>query len=600
MRMNKSFIQHVAIFAALLVGLSGCGKKSETAVLAKPAASYPLPDPPLVADCQPGIPGGRLVMSTFGDPKTFNPITSDAETSREIYRLLFAPLLGDDPNTEEVTPGLAVWWTNSPDGKTWTFKLRKNLHWSDGAPLTADDVVFTCNDLLYNTNINPVMADMVRVDGKNFTVTKLDDLTIQVVTPEIFAPFLEAFGAGVLIMPKHVLAKSVADGTFASAYGVNWKPEDIVSSGPFIIKEYKPAQYTLLARNPYFFEVDSNSQRLPYLDNIIYSVVPDWNAMSLRMLHSDSDADDFIKPDEYDTFRAAETGGKIKLLEPGIGLECAFFMFNENTNSNPKTGQPYVDPKKLKWFRNTKFRQACAYAIDRDAIIKAIYSGHSEPEYGFVTSGNKKWFNPNTPKYPHDPAKALELLKEIGIEKRNGDDFLTDADGNKIEFVLNTNTGNGPREKSCLLIASDLQKIGMHVIYQPIEFNTLIDRMDNTYNYDCVLLNEGGSADPAFSMNVLKSDGFTHSWFPRQKTPSTDWEARIDHLMDAELKTLDYNERKKYYDEVQEIMGEQQPMVFTVVPVFYAAVRTDIGNVRVTALDYYHVTWNAEELYFKK
>ena len=78
-----------------------------------------------------------------------------------------------------------------------------------------------------------------------------------------------------------------------------------------------------------------------------------------------------------------------------------------------------------------------------------------------MTIGNKKWFNPNIPKYPHDPAKALELLKEIGIEKSNGDDFLTDADGNKIEFVLNTNTGNGPREKTAVLIASDLEKLGI-------------------------------------------------------------------------------------------------------------------------------------------
>jgi peptide/nickel transport system substrate-binding protein len=591
-----NFVRVLTIFAAAIFCFSGCGKKSE---MKSTTVNYPLPDPPLVADCKPGIPDGRLVLSTFSDPKTFNPITADEESSREIYRLLFSPLLGDDPNTEEVTPGLADRWTNSPDGKTWTFHLRKNLHWSDGAPLTADDVVFTMNDLIYNTNINPVMADEVRVDGKDFKVTKIDNLTVQVVTPEIFAPFLEAFGAGVPILPKHILEKSVADGTFNSAYGINSDPSQIVGSGPFVIKEYKPAQYTLLARNPYFFEVDSNGQRLPYLDNIIYSIVPDWNAMSLRMLHGDSDADDFVKPDEYDTFKAAEADGKIKLLEPGIGLECAFFMFNENTNSDPKTGKPYVDPKKLKWFRNTKFRQACAYAIDRDAIIKTIYSGHSEPEYGFVTSGNKKWFNPNTPKYPYDPAKAIALLKEIGIEKRNGDDFLTDAGGNKIEFVLNTNTGNGPREKTCLLIASDLEKIGMHVIFQPIEFNTMIDRIDNTYNYDCVLLGEGGSADPAFSMNVLKSSGFSHDWFPRQKTPSTEWEARIDYLMDAELKTLDYHERKKDYDEVQEIMGEQQPMIFTVVPVYFAAVRTDIGNVRVTALDYYHVTWNAEELYFK-
>jgi peptide/nickel transport system substrate-binding protein len=110
----------------------------------------------------------------------------------------------------------------------------------------------------------------------------------------------------------------------------------------------------------------------------------------------------------------------------------------------------------------------------------------------------------------------------------------------------------------------------------------------------------GGSADPVGGMNVIKSDGFTHQWFPREKTPSTDWEARLDYLMDAQIKTLDYAERKKYYDEVQEILGEQQPMIFTVTPIYYAAARSDIGNLRPTPLSYYRATWNAEELYFKK
>ncbi|MGA9452198.1 MAG: ABC transporter substrate-binding protein [Verrucomicrobiia bacterium] len=592
----KSWFCIVVLPVAAIVCFAGCGKNPETD---NSRMNYPLPDPPLVDDCRPGIPGGRLLLSTFASPKTFNPITANEESSRGIYRLLFIPLLGDDPNTDEILPGLAYAWTNSPDGKIWTFHLRKNLRWSDGQPITADDVLFTFNDLIYNTNINSSWADLERVDGKDFKVTKLDDLTIQVVTPEIYAPFLEAFGAGVPIMPKHILEKSVTNGTFDSAYGVNWKPADIVGSGPFVIQDYKPAESVLLARNPYFFEVDSNGQRLPYLDNVIYSIVPDWNTMSLRMLHGQDDADDMVKPDEYDTFKAAEANGKLKLLEPGPGPECGFFMFNENTNVD-KNGNPYVDPVKLKWFRNTKFRQACAYAINREAIIKAIFSGHSEPEYGNETSGNKKWFNPNTPKYPYDPVKALALLKEIGIEKRNGDDFLTDSNGNKIEFILNTNTGNGPREKMCVLIAADLDKLGMHVIYQPIEMNSLVDRLDSTYNYDCVLLNVGGSPDPAFSLNVLKSSGVMHQWFPLQKTPSTEWEARIDQLMDAQLKTLDYQERKKDFDEVQEIIGEQQPMIFTVVPIYFAAVRTDIGNVRVTAMDYYHVTWNAEELYFKK
>ena len=175
-----------------------------------------------------------------GDPKTFNPITANEHSSEDICRFLFASLawLRSGHRNRSNRD-----WRNrgriSPDGKTWTFKLRKNLRWSDGEPLTADDVVFTWNDVIYNPDIDNVMRDRFIIDGKKFIVTKVDDLTVQVVTPEIYAPFLENFGAGVPIMPKHILAKTVADKTFTSAYGVNWKPEDIVGSGPFRLKEYK-------------------------------------------------------------------------------------------------------------------------------------------------------------------------------------------------------------------------------------------------------------------------------------------------------------------------------------------------------------------------
>jgi peptide/nickel transport system substrate-binding protein len=587
----------VPVLVASVV-LSGCGKKP-TAAPEKSAASYSLPEPPLLADCAPGIPGGRLVIATYGDPKTFNPITANESSSEEIYRHLFASLLGYDWTTQQVTPGLACAWTNAPDGRTWTFTLRKNLRWSDGEPLTADDVIFTW-DVIYDPAIDNVMRDAFVIGGKKFTITKVDDLTIQVVTPDVYAPFLENFG-GVPILPKHILAKSVADKTFTSAYGVNWKPADIVGSGPFRLKEYKPAQYILLERNPYFMEVDTKGQRLPYFDNIIFTVVPNMSAMSLRFLSGESDVDDFIVPDEYDRFKAEAAKGKFNLLEPGIGLEASFFWFNENTNVDAKTGKPLVDPAKLKWFRNQKFRQACSYGVDRESIIKSVYSGRAIPNYGFVTPGNKKWFNPNTPKYPHDIAKAKALLKEIGIEDRNGDGIAEDADGNKIEFVLNTNTGNGAREKTSLLIQSDLKQLGFNVILQPIEFNTLVSKIDDTHDYDCVLMGiGGGGTDPASSINVIKSSGFTHQWFPRQKTPSTEWEARLDQLMDEQLTTLDFAKRKKIYDEVQEILGEEVPMIYTVTPFYYAAARADIGNLRPTPLSFYRATWNAEELYFKK
>jgi len=596
----KKFVWSHVFLAAAMVCLSGCGHKSETAISEQAAAGYPMPDPPVVVNCEPGVPGGKFIVDEITDPKTFNYIIANESSSYDVCRLLFWGLLNFDVPTQTVKPGLAETWTNSPDGKTWTFKLRKNLRWSDGAPLTADDVVFTWNDIVYNPKIDNVTRDAFVLDGKNFEVTKIDELTIQFVTPKVYAPFLVSAAQGVPIMPKHVLAKAVADGTFTSAYNSASDPSQIVGSGPFRLKEYKPSQYTLLERNPYFCEVDKKGQRLPYFDDIIFTAVPDLNAISLRFLSGESDVDDFIYPYDYDKFKSEAAKGKFNLLEPGIGLEGTSLFFNENTNVSPQTGKPLVDPRKLKWFRDPKFRQACSYAIDRGAISKSIFSGRAVPAYGFETSGNQNWFNPDIKQYPYDPAKALALLKEIGIEKRNSDDYLTDADGNKIEFVLNTNTGNNARDKMAVLIASDLEKLGMKIIFQPIEFNTLISKMDDTRDYDCILMGWSPQiTDPSGNMNIIKSSGYAHEWFPRQQTPSTDWEARMDELMDAQMQTLDFAQRKKAYDEIQVILAEQSPMIPTVTPMYYAAIRSDIGNVRATALSYWRASWNAEELYFK-
>jgi len=483
-------------------------------------------------------------------------------------------------------------------------KLREGVRWSDGHPFSADDVVFTWNDVIYNPEINNVTVDAFRIDGKDFKISKVDDYTIRVITPEIYAPFLEAFGTR-QILPKHVLAKAVAEKRFDSAYGINWNPAEIVGTGPFRIKQFKPGEFTLLERNPHFWIVDRTGARLPYLENIVYQVVPDYNAMALRFLQGESDVHERVRPDEFDRFKEQSANGRFRTVELGVATDTLLFCFNQNTNTNPKTGKPYVDPKKLKWFRNAKFRQAISYAIDRESICRSIYSGRAKSNYGYVTEANKQWFNPNIRKYPYDLQKARALLAEIGIQDRNGDGFIEDADGNVIEFVFNTNTGNNVREKTAVLIQDDLKKLGIRLIFQPIDFNTLIDKVNNSYDYECFLMGMTASAndsptDPSSSMNVFKSDGFTHQWFPRQKKPSTDWEARIDFLVDANLKTLNFAERKKYSDEVQEILSEQVPMIYTVLPLNFVAYRADLQNVRPTVLHYYRVTWNIEEFYFKK
>ena len=355
--------------AVAFLVLTGCGEKPERIAPAQPAAAdTTLPNPPRVANCEPGVPGGRLVIASFTDPRTFNPITENETSSSDIINMMFDGLGKKNQATQEVTPGLAESWEVGADQRTWTFKLRKGLRWSDGQPLTADDVVFTFNDVIYNTNVVNVKVDQMRVDGKDIAVRKMDDLTIQAVTPDVFAPFLEFFGT-TRILPRHMLADAVREKRFESAYGVNTPPDKLVGSGPFRLKLYKPGELTLIERNPHYYAIDSKGRRLPYLDTVVHTVVPDQNAMSLRFLQGESDVQEFVRPDEYALFKQASQGGqRFQLLELGVASQIDLITFNQNTGAN-KEGKPYVDPAKLKWFRDTKFRQAISYAIDRPSIV---------------------------------------------------------------------------------------------------------------------------------------------------------------------------------------------------------------------------------------
>src|SRR5438552_13688180 len=151
------------------------------------------------------------------------------------------------------------------------------------------------------------------------------------------------------------------------------------------------------------------------------------------------------------------------------------------------------------------------------------------------------------------------------------------------------------------MIREDLGRIGIKLIYQPLPFDVLRNKIDKSFDYECALMRlSGGGMDPARQMNVLRSSEELHQWFPFQKSPSTEWEARMDTLMEAQMRTLDFAQRKKAFDEVQMILAEELPMIYTVSPFAYSAIRSDISNVRPSPLTTYRVTWNIEELYFKK
>ena len=581
----------VGVWSLVLLGfLTSCTRSNS------PTSSHPLPASALVSACEPGQPGGRLTLVGPGTPRTFNPLFATDAASDGIVRLLFGSLINLNMITQEAGPGLAESWTVEPDGKTWTFKLRQGVRWSDGAFLTAGDVVFTWNKIMYNPQLNSASYDLFRIGGTNFSVTNPDNFTVRVVTPEVFAPFLEFFGP-VPVLPRHTLEPAIQAHRFPLAYAPETPPERIVGCGPYRLKEFRPGKFTLLVRNSEYWVTDRQHQRLPYFDEVLINAGAGPGADTALFLNDQSDVCETLRPEDYAQLQQASTNGHFRLLELGPGTERDFLWFNQNTGTNP-AGKPLVEPAKLKWFRNKKFRQAISCAIDRDRIAREAYGGRAQAISTFISAENRKWYNPDVPRYGFDLTKAKALLAEVGLQDRHGTRVLEDESGNRAEILFNSNLGNPLRAKAAALIQEDLSKIGIKLLHAPLDFRVLETKVSRTYDYECALMGlAGGSIDPASQVNVLRSSEDLHQWFPLQKTPATDWEARIDWLMDAQMRTLDFPRRKRYFDEVQTILAEQQPMICTVSPLASAALRLNLTNLRPTVLTPYHLTWNLEELF---
>jgi peptide/nickel transport system substrate-binding protein len=578
----------IAVLGLVLL-LCSCSKPGRQS-----KSGHPLPPSPLVVKGEPGQVGGRLTLALEAGPVSFNPLLA----FDEITRLLYGSLVNAGPAMPEPGPGLAESWSVAPDQKTWTFKLREGVRWSDGTRLTADDVVFTWNQIMYNPECNRATYELFRIGGKSFEVTTVDDFTVRVVTPEVFAPFLEFFGS-VAILPRHALENAVRQRRFPLAYSTNTPPERIIGCGPYRVKEFRPGRFTLLERNPEYWVADSRGRRLPYFDEVMFTVGNGPGAEAALFLNGKSDACDTVRPENNEAFRQGAAQGRFQFLELGFGAERDFLWFNQNTGV-VAGGKLIVNPVKLKWFRNKKFRQAISCALDRDRLVREAYAGRAQPIYSFMSTENPKWNNPNVPRYGHDLARARALLAEAGIADRDGSGAMKDAEGNPIEIVLVSNSENALRQKATALIQDDLKKLGIKLVCVPLDFRSLVEKINFTCDYECALMGLGGGGlDPASQMNVLRSSEDLHQWFPRQQTPSTDWEARIDSLMDAQMRTLDFAQRKKDFDEVQVILAEELPMIYTVAPFACAAIRSDLGNVRPSVLTPFRVTWNLEELYFK-
>ncbi len=602
--MNPSS-HRIAWFTSVLAGLAavvlaGCGRSgnSSTGFVDK----NPLPiDTLTYAMDAPGTYGGRFVVAQTAGPKTFNGMMANETSSSDITNRMYIGLTDFDNITQQDRPSLAKSWELAPDKLTWTFHLRRGARFSDGHPISADDVLFSFA-VAYDSIVHPSIQDLLVMNGKKWQVTAPDSYTIVIKTPSPNAMMVPLAGS-LQIIPKHVLEKVWKAGNFVSAYNIGTDPDSIVTSGPWRLKKQVTGEKTVLTRNPYWFGVDPAGHRLPYLDELVYLTVPDQDAIDLKFRSGEVDGIDDPKPENYRWYQQNQKANDFTFYDLGPGLNTNFFCFNLNrvrkATAGKKIGDPYVDPVKFAWFNNPVFRRAVSMAIDRDAIIKSVFFGDAVKNWSTSTPGNKVWYSPDITKYDYDPVQAKKLLAGLGW-KPNRDGMLEDGHGHPIQFTMKTNSGNKLRVAMASFIKDDLAKVGIQVVVAPLDFNTIITNLTDDFQYEAALLGlqSGVPPDPGMGQNVWRSSGRTHYWDSNQPKPDTPQEARMDQLMDVIIATPDRPARMAAWKEIQNIVNEQCWIEWLPALTVQLPVRNGFGNLAPSIIPH-RLLWNIDRVYVK-
>jgi peptide/nickel transport system substrate-binding protein len=545
----------------------------------------------LRTEATPGRPGGRLVFALRSEPKTLNPVTSVDNASRDVIGRMQASLIAIDRLTNRTAPALAKEWTVSKDGLRYVLELRRGLAFSDGTPVTADDVVFSFECYLDERNGSP-QRDLLVVGGQPIVVRKLDARRVSVTMTQPYAVAERLFDS-IAILPRHLLGKAQAEGRLAQAWGLATPPSAIAGLGPFRLRSYVPGERIVLERNPHYWKADRGGRALPYLDELVFLLVPSEDAEVIRFKAGETDLVSRMSADNFVALQKDPASARYRLHDLGAGLEYSFLMFNLNT-----TGQLDGVAKKQAWFRQQAFRQAVSAAVDRRGIVRLVYQGRATALATHVTPGNKLWVNTALPAPVRSLDRAREILSRAGFKWDSAGTLLA-PDGAPVEFTIVTNAGNAVRVKIASVIEDDLRQLGVRAQLVPLDNRALLARVLETHDYDAaVMALGGGDADPNGEMNVWLSSGPTHLWHLGQGSPATPWEKEIDELMQRQLVTLDPVVRKRLYDRVQAIVAEQLPVITLVSPNLLVGARAGLGNFRPAILDHY-VLWNADELYWE-
>jgi len=490
--------------------LAGCNRQEAAA----PAGQLP-------AVTATPVSGDTILQGSSGDATTFLPVLASDSASSEVNELVYNGLVRYDKNLQ-YQGELAESWEISPDNLVITFHLRKGVKWHDGAPFTAEDVLFT-----YQTYIDPQVPTAYAENYRQVDkVEILDPLTLRVSYKKPLAQALISWG--VSIMPKHLLAGQVlTKSPLASAP---------VGTGPYRFVEWKRGEKIVLAANPDYFE------GRPHIDRVVFRIIPDESTMFLELKAGGIDMMG-LTPLQY--ARQTESPEFIKAFGKYRYPAFAYTYLGYNLN------RPL--------FQDKRVRQALAHAIDKREIIDGVLLGLGQEATGPYKPGT--WpHNPTVRRYDYDPAKARELLAAAGWKDSDGDGIV-DQNGQPFAFTIVTNQGNDQRSKAGEIIQRRFREVGVDVKLRVVEWASFLKEFINPGKFDATILGWTVPIDP---------DGY-NVWHSSKTRPGElnfigFRNAEVDTLLEQGRRTLDQGARKKAYDRLQEILADEQPYTFLYVP----------------------------------
>src|SRR5215813_8911987 len=443
-----------------------------------------------------GQRGGEISYRAISPPTTFNYLQASDDYSLIVafYLMGGRPVEFDHKNQRYVL-GLAESLKRLDDGRTVMLTLRDGIKFSDGHPITAEDVIFTLRAIYDERTASPIFRDAMMIGNRQIeaqieprTADGTDGQSgrrLRFVFPDVVAS-PENYLSNLAVLPRHVLEADFNRGALRDAYGLTADPSRVVTAGAFAAETATPGERVTLKRNPHYWKKDSAGAQLPYLDQLVIEVVKDANNAFMRLRQGSLDIYDKLRPPDYVELRSQPGVTQARDLGPSLQTDYLWF----NLNGGELRGRPLVNPVKRAWFNDTRFRQAVSSAIDRQTIASITLQGLATPLYGFVSPGNQKWVAADLPPIAYDLERSRALLRDAGFTTRGPQDRpeLYDAKGNRVEFTLITPSVSQQRKDMAVVIQEDLSRLGIRMQVAPIDFGDFQKRISESYDYDAALL----------------------------------------------------------------------------------------------------------------